>query len=84
MKDDTVYLRHILDAIGKTAEYVRGRTYEKFAENTMMIDAVVRELTIIGEAAAHVSDTFREQQSRDFFSRNDRHAQSNHARVFCC
>ena len=59
MKDDRVYLRHILDAIEKTETYLKGQTRESFSKNDMMVDAVVRELEIIGEATNHLSDSFR-------------------------
>ncbi|MFH1882467.1 MAG: DUF86 domain-containing protein [Planctomycetota bacterium] len=60
MKDDQVYLRHILDAIEKIETYLTGQTYESFSNNNMIIDAVVRELEIIGEATNHLSDLLRE------------------------
>jgi len=60
MRDDQVYLRHILDAIGKIETYLEGQTYESFCENDMMIDAVVRELEIIGEATNNLSEQLRQ------------------------
>jgi len=60
MKDDQVYLRHILDAIGKIEIYLEGQAYESFCTNDMMIDAVVRELEIIGEATNNLSEHLRE------------------------
>ena len=60
MRDDQVYLRHILDAIGKIETYIEGQTYESFCENDMMIDAVVRELEIIGEATNNLSEHLRQ------------------------
>ena len=60
MKDDQVYLRHILDAIGKIEAYLEGQTYESFCENEMMNDAVVRELEIIGEATKNLSEHLRQ------------------------
>lgn len=59
MKDDRVYLRHILEAIGKIESYIKDRSYDFFCEDEMMIDAVIRELEIIGEAASSISDDFR-------------------------
>jgi len=60
MKDDQVYLRHILDAVEQIETYLEGQTYESFSNNNMMIDAVVRELEIVGEATNHLSDLLRE------------------------
>jgi uncharacterized protein with HEPN domain len=59
MKNDVVYLRHILDAIEKIETYLKGATYESFSSNDMMIDAVVRELEIIGEASSNLTEEFR-------------------------
>ncbi len=59
MKDDKVYLHHILDAIHKIERYLKGVSYEKFSKSDMIIDAVVRELEIIGEAARNVSIKFK-------------------------
>jgi uncharacterized protein with HEPN domain len=61
MKDDTVYLRHILEAIDKIEGYVAGFGYETFSQENKTIDAVVRELEIIGEAASNISDTFKKR-----------------------
>jgi uncharacterized protein with HEPN domain len=58
-KDDTVYLRHILDAIGMVEGYTRGLSENEFLSHAMAKDAVVREIEIIGEAANHISDEFQ-------------------------
>jgi uncharacterized protein with HEPN domain len=59
MKDNTLYLGHIIDAIDKIDRYISGVAFIDFASNDMMIDAVVRELAIIGEAANNLSEDFR-------------------------
>ena len=47
MKDDGVYLRHILDAIGKIETYVAaGR--DVFMSASHWQDAVIRQLATIG------------------------------------
>ncbi len=58
MKDDKAYLRHILEAIEKIGRYIEGVSFEEFGENDMMVDAVVRELEIIGEASKNLSEAF--------------------------
>jgi uncharacterized protein with HEPN domain len=63
MKNDSTYLRHILEAIEKTERYLSGTNYESFIHNDMMIDAVIRELMIIGEAANNLSDKFQVKHS---------------------
>ena len=61
MRPDTVYLSHMRDAIAKIERYLASVDYETFTGNDMMIDAVVRELEIIGEAARNLSVPFIEQ-----------------------
>jgi uncharacterized protein with HEPN domain len=62
MRDDRTYLRHILDAIVTIENYIAGQTLEQFLDNKMMIDAVVRELEIIGEAANQISDDLKDNR----------------------
>lgn len=60
MRNDKVYLQHIVDAIAKIETYLKGASFESFSKNEMMVDAVVRELEIIGEAANNISEGFKE------------------------
>jgi len=59
-RDYRLYLDDILEAIEKIGEYVKGMSFDEFAEDTKTIDAVVRNLEIIGEAAKHIPLTMRE------------------------
>jgi uncharacterized protein with HEPN domain len=58
-RDFEVYLEDILQAITKIRNYVVGVTRESFAQDTMRIDAVVRNLEIIGEAAKTIPESIR-------------------------
>ena len=58
-KDDTVYLRHILDAIQRIQEYLAGISCDQFLQDHLRQDGVVRQLEIIGEAASNVSDSLQ-------------------------
>ncbi len=58
-KDNTVFLKHILDAIDLIESYLRGKSYEEFEKNRMLQDAVIREIEIIGEATKNLSAGFR-------------------------
>ena len=58
MERDRKYLLHMRDAIEKIERYLADADFEVFSANDMTVDAVVRELEIIGEAARHLSDTF--------------------------
>jgi uncharacterized protein with HEPN domain len=58
LKKDSVYLRHILDAVSKIESYVSvGR--EAFLSTTHWQDAVVRQLEIIGEATKRIRAELR-------------------------
>lgn len=59
MSRDDVYLCHIADAAAKIERYTRGFSRNTFGQDDMVIDAVVRELEIIGEAARNVSSAFQ-------------------------
>jgi uncharacterized protein with HEPN domain len=54
-RDDSAYLKHILDAIFQIEEYVRGVSLEQFKETKLVQDGVIRELEIIGEASRNLS-----------------------------
>ena len=49
-----LYLNDILEAIERIEKYVKGRTFEEFSKNTLVIDAVVRNFEIIGEATKQI------------------------------
>ena len=69
MRDDKTYLRHILDAIESIEDYIGQTAYEQFASNKMMLDAVIRELEIIGEAVNNLSRQFRDTHSQILWRR---------------
>jgi uncharacterized protein with HEPN domain len=49
-----LYLEDIQDSIRKIEKYTRGLDFEKFSRDEEKIDAVVRNLSIIGEAVRNV------------------------------
>lgn len=59
MKNDVVYLKHILDAANQIENYARGMTYETFLATRLVQDGVIRQLEIVGEATKNLSDGFR-------------------------
>jgi len=60
-KDDSVYLRHILDAISRIEEYIKELDYDDFMDNNLVQDGVVRQIEIVGEATKRVSTEMREK-----------------------
>ena len=60
MKDDSVYLIHVLECIKQIEEYtINGR--EEFMNSRLIQDAVIRNIEIIGEATKQVSPGLRRQ-----------------------
>ncbi|SFM92446.1 HepT-like ribonuclease domain-containing protein [Methanolobus profundi] len=55
MKDDSVFLNHILDATEQIEEYTSEMSFEDFIEKRLVQDAVIRQLEIIGEATKNLS-----------------------------
>jgi len=62
-ESDLIYLQHVLQAIQNIDEYLKGFNYESFCKDNKTIDAVVRELEIIGEASNNISDEFKKEHS---------------------
>lgn len=58
---DTVYCKHILDAIKDIKGFVKGMDRDRFLKNKAIKYAVVRSLEIIGEASKHLSKELRKQ-----------------------
>ena len=58
-RDDSVYLRHILDAISRIEEYSHGIDEEMFYQHHLVQDGVIRQLEIIGEASKRLSREVR-------------------------
>lgn len=52
---DKVRLQHILDAISEIEEYTKGVSKAEFVNHSMMFNATLRQLEVIGEAANHIS-----------------------------
>ena len=63
LRDDSVYLLHIRDAIEKIQGYTREVTQQSFHSNTLVQDAVIRQIEIIGEATKRISEKTRTPHS---------------------
>jgi uncharacterized protein with HEPN domain len=59
MKDDSIYIDHILNSLNRILDYISGKDRESFEADLVTQDAVVRQLEIIGEATKRVSKEFR-------------------------
>lgn len=61
MRDYKLYLDDILQAIKKIEKYTKDLPIKKLKKNDMIIDAVVRNLEIIGEAVKNVPSHIKEK-----------------------
>jgi uncharacterized protein with HEPN domain len=59
MKNDKIYLRHILDAVADIEKFINGVSEEDFSKNREKQYAILRALEIIGEASKNLSDELK-------------------------
>ncbi len=60
-RDYKVYLEDIIEAIGKIRTYTAGLSADSFAADNKTLDAVLRNLEVIGEAVKCIPDDIRLQ-----------------------
>lgn len=58
IKNDHVYLEHILESIRKIEDFVNAITKFEFDQSILIQDAVIRNIEIIGEATKKISKQF--------------------------
>lgn len=63
MKDNSIYISHILDAIKDIKEFTKGMNKKQFLKNKMAEHAIVRNIEVIGEASKNISKDFRERHN---------------------
>ncbi|NJE61703.1 DUF86 domain-containing protein [Thermococcus sp. 21S7] len=59
MRDPLLYVEDILEAIEKIKRYTAGMDFGEFIGDEKTVDAVIRNLEIIGEAAKHIPAEFK-------------------------
>lgn len=59
MRDYTLYLKDILEAMEAIERFVEGIDFDNFQKNDMVSSAVIRKFEIIGQATKKVSETIR-------------------------
>lgn len=62
-RDYKVYLKDILASISKIEEYIGDLGFEDFIKDSMRVDAVVRNLEIIGEAVKHIPENLKKRST---------------------
>lgn len=65
MKERNVilFLSDVIEAINKIERYIDNLDYNSFEKNELVIDAVIRNLEVIGEASKNVPKNIREEYS---------------------
>lgn len=58
---DDAYLLDMLLAARKVMKYAQGVDFERFDQDEILQDAIMRRIQIIGEAARKVSEEFKEE-----------------------
>ena len=61
MKDDTLYLIHIFECIDRIEGYVQDLVLERFLEDSLRQDAVLRNLQIMAESTQRLSESFKQE-----------------------
>ncbi len=59
MRDDKVFIRHLLDEVNFIIKETKDLSYEDLISNETLKRALVRSLEIIGEASKNLSENFR-------------------------
>ncbi|MBU2649660.1 MAG: DUF86 domain-containing protein [Bacteroidetes bacterium] len=54
-----LYLEDILKSMQRIQEYIDNKSFDDFKKNYMVVDAVVRNFEIIGEASISIPETIR-------------------------
>ena len=60
-RDWKLRVEDVLEAIARIERYVEGMTIDDFSDDEKTIDAVIRNISVIGEAARHIPPEVRER-----------------------
>lgn len=60
-RGDSIYLQHVLDPIARVEQYLQAVDETVFNNQTLVQDAVIRQIEIMGEAVKQLSPSFRER-----------------------
>ncbi|MBV5339300.1 MAG: DUF86 domain-containing protein [Deltaproteobacteria bacterium] len=58
-REDADFVADIEDSAEKIVRYVCSMTYDEFCEDSKTIDAVIRNLEVIGEATKNISESLK-------------------------
>ena len=60
-KDPLIFIKHILKCIERIEEYTRGATREEFLRSTLLQDAIIRRIEVIGEAVKNIPKEIKDR-----------------------
>lgn len=63
-RDNFVYIYHIRDSLNRILDYTKDIQRKEFFSSTIIQDAVIRNIEIIGEAANGVSKEFKDANTQ--------------------
>jgi len=63
IKNYTIYLEDIIKSITHIEKYTQNILFDHFKDDEYMQDAVIRRFEIIGEAAKHIPEDFKQKHS---------------------
>lgn len=61
MRDYRLYLEDIQNSAQKIERFTKGLTLPKFQKDVLVIDAVIRNLEVIGEASKNIPDKIKKR-----------------------
>ncbi|MEW6327036.1 MAG: DUF86 domain-containing protein [Thermodesulfobacteriota bacterium] len=59
--DYTDYVQDILDSINDTRNFVEGMTFQDFSKDRKTVNAVIRSIEVMGEAAKNIPQPLRDR-----------------------
>jgi uncharacterized protein with HEPN domain len=62
-RDFRLYLEDVIEAIAKIRRYTVGLSFHQFGEDEKAVDAVVRNLEVIGEAVKKIPEDMRQKHA---------------------
>jgi len=61
MRNYKLYLQDMLEAVQKIEKYTKGMNFQQFEKSDLVIDGVIRNLEVIGEASKQVPSDIKKE-----------------------
>ncbi|HPR16706.1 MAG TPA: DUF86 domain-containing protein [Candidatus Cloacimonadota bacterium] len=63
LPEDKIRIQHILDEIDNIQTFIGNVSYQEFIHDKKTVNAIIRSIEIIGEAASKISDDYKSNHS---------------------